>query len=339
MSSIIDKKFIGLISGRLRNVTYKNSGSVLASFSHSCERANSHKKRGHFLLYKGVTFFRCFNCGESMSLSQYIKSEDPVLFREYALENFKEGVWDSKPQEPIPLKNLEESEPVPNVINHMTGLLCYDSLKSTNPALKYVVDRMIPTDRYSDLYLAPKFYEWAGRIDPVFKKFTRESPRLVLPYHDRGGNLLGFTCRAFGKELPKYIHLRLDKDKEFIYGANRVDTSSPIIVLEGQLDSLFLDNAVGVGRASYDSAFLSENKTMTIIVPDNDWRRNIHVCNQLKRAILCGQSVSILPDYWKKDINDIIRSGINKSQLMEYIISHKKSGPAAELELALERKC
>lgn len=337
-STIIDKKYVGFVSSRLKNITYKNTGSVLASFTHSCERPESRKTRGHFLNHNGSVFFKCFNCSESLPLSKFLQDIDPSLYREYCLENFKEGVWESKKEYKPTLSTPVKSESKA-IYNHFTDLISYSSLPIGNPALKYISNRQIPEARYKDLYLVPKFFKWASKIDPVFKTFKIDSPRLIIPCFDSTKKLLGFTCRAFGKEMPKYIHLRIDKEQEFIYGQHRIDINKTLLVVEGQLDSLFLDNCLAIGRADYKSDFLETHKAKVVIIPDNDFRRNLHVCNQLKKAITSGFTVCLLPDSWKKDINDIVRSGITANEIEQYVFKNKKSGAAALLELALEKRC
>lgn len=337
-STIIDKKFIGLVSGRLKNLVYKNTASVVASFTHSCERPESRKRRGHFLSYPDGVFMRCFNCGESLPLSKFLQDQDPTLYKEYCLENFKEGVWESKEEyRPVLVEPVVE-KPKP-VIDYFHNLISYRDLPDDHPAMNYIIDRQIPEKRYKELYIVPKFHKWASKIDPIFEKFKTDHPRLVLPYYDINKNLLGFTCRAYGKEQPKYIHLRTDDTREFIYGQDHVDINKPILAVEGQIDSMFLDNCVAIGRASYKSGFLETHKTNLAIIPDNDFRRNIHVCNQIKKAITSGFTVCFLPESWKKDINDIIKSGTTAREIQEYVMSNRKSGAQALLQLALERKC
>ncbi len=121
---------------------------------------------------------------------------------------------------------------------------------------------------------------------------------------------------------------------------DRVDVSKPIIAVEGQIDSLFLDNAVAVGSANYNLDYINGNRDQVIIVPDNDFRRNRQVCEQLKSAVMRGAAVSLLPAHWSKDINDIVkRDKVSKSDLMRQILGNKRRGAEALLELTLERRC
>lgn len=332
---IIDRKYIGFISNRLRNFQHKGNG--LSSFTHDCERKESRKRRGYFLHGKEGIIMKCHNCGVCMSLGNFLKELDPYLAKEYRLECFKEGVYgDNKT---IDLQ--EDVEPKPERVTSLdiSGLISYTNIPETHPAMRYLTRRMIPRDKIHGLYIAPNFHDWAKRFEPVFEKFKTDHPRLVIPYFGLNNQLLGFACRAFGKEEPKYIQLRLDKEKEFLYGIDSVDTTKKFIAIEGQIDSMFLKNCIAVGNANYGAKFLHDHKDNAIIVPDNDFRRNPDVCAQLKRAIDNGFTISLLPEQWPKDINDCVKSGIPAQEIEDYIYNHARSGPAAVLEYTLEKRC
>jgi len=333
--TIIDRKYIGFISNRLRN--FQNKGNGLSSFTHDCERADSRKRRGYFLDGKDGMIMKCHHCGECMGLGRFLKEFDPSLAREYRLECFREGIYGER-------KTIEEviaDEPKEerNQSADFAGLISYKDIPETHPAMRYLLRRQIPTKKIHELYLVPKFYHWAKNFEKVFEKFPVDHPRLVIPYYGEHNELLGFSCRCFGKEEPKYIQLRLDKEKEFLYGLNTVDTTKKFIVLEGQIDSFFLDNAIAVGNANYSAKFLFGHKDNAIIVPDNDFRRNPNVCDQLKKAIDHGFNVCMLPESWKKDVNENIKNGMTKDEMQTYIFNNYKNGAAAVLEYTLEKRC
>ena len=334
----IDKKYASIIAGRLRNVQYKGTSSVVLSFTHSCERAESRKRRGVFLMFKNRVFFKCHNCGAACSLGNFLKEYDAALAAEYRMELFRVGVFRGSSSESELPVSLAEPEPVKPA--SLIGLTSFKEIGVTNPARQYLDRRALPVSAIHKFWLAPKFYSWASQFESVFSKFKEQVPRLILPYYAADQSLIGFSCRAFGKEMPKYIQLRLNKQTEFIYGLDTLDTSKPIIAVEGQIDSLFLPNAIAVGSANYNLDFIHRHKDRVIIVPDNDFRRNPQVCEQLKRAITRGATVSLLPASWHKDINDIIRRDkISAADLMLHILSNQKSGASALLELTLERRC
>jgi DNA primase len=177
------------------------------------------------------------------------------------------------------------------------------------------------------------------QFEEVFEKFPVDHPRLVIPYYNEDKLLIGFVCRAFKNEQPKYIQLRIDKDSEFLYGLDKLDTMKPFIALEGQIDSMFLKNAMAVGNANYGAKFLADHKDNAIIVPDNDFRRNPSVCKQLRKAIESGFKVCMLPSTWKKDVNDIVKSGVSSQEIEDYIFNNVKQGPSALMEFVLEKRC
>ena len=56
---------------------------------------------------------------------------------------------------------------------------------------------------------------------------------LIIPFYDESGKLFAFQGRAFGKEQPKYITIKLDESKQKVYGLERVNFLQPIKVVEG----------------------------------------------------------------------------------------------------------
>ncbi len=334
LSTITDRKYIGFISNRLRN--FRHRGNGLSCFTHDCEKSTSKKRRAYFLegQKSGGMMMKCHHCGECTSFSHFLKSFDPSMYTEYRMECFRENKEVHSPVDEPPKPKVE-----PKKVRDMDGLISYASLRDSHPAVQYLFRRSLPREKIDTLYIAPKFFQWAKQYEESFIKRTDEHPRLVIPYFDKDGSIIGFTCRAYGKQEPKYIQLRLDKDKEFLYGLDKVDVTKRIIVVEGHIDSMFLDNAIAVGNANYGASFLKTHKDNVVIVPDNDFRRNPEVCKQLKRAIDNGFAVCLLPSKWPKDINDGVKDGIPPKEIMDYIQNHTKRGLSALLEFTLEKRC
>lgn len=329
-------KFVNILGSRLRNWTPK--GNNKSCFSHSCERSDSQKRRGWFLPFKEKIFFKCHHCGVSMRFDKFLKDADPTLYGEYRVEMLKEKAGLSSNNQTF-ADILTEETTVDQKPAELSGLISINELAKTHPARLYVERRKIPQDQFDRLYLVKRFYKWASQFKQQFSSVKNDSPRLVIPIFDRSHKLNGFTARAFGLEQPKYIHLKIDSNSDFIFGLDRLDFSKPIIAVEGQIDSLFLNNAIAVGSANYKANFLQQFKDRIIIVPDNDFRRNAQVCQQIRNAIDEGFAVSLMPAQWKKDINEIYKSGISAEEIGQYILSHRKHGVEALLELTLEKKC
>jgi hypothetical protein len=135
------------------------------------------------------------------------------------------------------------------------------------------------------------------------------------------------------------MHLRLDPNCDFIYGTERVDPTKTIYVTEGQIDSLFIENAVAVGGANYESAFMRSIATNCVIIPDSDWKRNRQVGKQLMKAIKLNFKVFFVPDWVEgKDVNDFICNGMTIPELELLIDANTKQGLQAQLQFALLKR-
>jgi hypothetical protein len=265
---------------------------------------------------------------------------DPTLANEYKMELYKERVSSGtilqKPK-PVIEKPILKQEPVDSVLD---GLFSLYQLGEKHPAYKYATKRAIPVEHFKDIYFAPKFFSFAKKYKQSFEKITEDYPRLVFPYFDANGRVYALTARAFGKEEPKYIFVGIDEEATRIYGLNRIDTKKTIFAVEGQIDSLCLDNCIAVGGADYSSHILKSLQSKLIIVPDNDFVRNKQVANSVNKAIELGFTVSLFPENFRyKDINDAVKAGMTKQQLQELILLNAKSGAEAKLELIFRRKC
>ena len=115
------------------------------------------------------------------------------------------------------------------------------------------------------------------------------------------------------------------------YGLDKVDLSRSIYVVEGPIDSMFLDNSIATADANL--SFASEVSDNLVLVNDNE-PRNREIVRQIGDNIKKGFKVVIWPDTLvEKDINDMILSGLTKEQITTIIDEHTYSGLRAEFEL------
>ena len=86
-------------------------------------------------------------------------------------------------------------------------------------------------------------------------------------------------------------------------------------VVEGPIDSLFLDNCIAVAGAD----FTRLEKENTTIIFDNE-RRNVELLKQIEKTIELGYKIVLWPDdLQEKDINDMIISGKTKDEIQTII--------------------
>ena len=173
---------------------------------------------------------------------------------DYLLERYKSDA----PATPKPEFKFDFKPKIKLENDYISLLTSISDLEDEHPVRKYVDNRMIPEKYFDKLFLCHKFYEWAHKISP-----RKYNPRLVIPFYDTDGKVFAYQGRAFGNETPKYVTIKLDEDKDKIYGLERVNFAQHIYVVEGPIDSLFIDNCIAAGGAdlTLDSKYNPEQVT------------------------------------------------------------------------------
>ena len=144
--------------------------------------------------------------------------------------------------------------------------------------------------------------------------------------------MFAFQGRAFGNEQPKYITIKLE-ERDKIFGLDRVDKREHVYVVEGPLDSLFLDNCIAVAGA--DVPLMDCDFT---VIFDNE-PRNRELLKQIDKEIKKGHRVVLWPDQMNlKDINDMIIHGYTKLEIQKIIKDNTFIGAGAQLRFAEWRK-
>ena len=339
MSTYIDIKYLNLLSTRLPK--FKRKSEYLFNFRcpHCGDSQKSQTKaRGFVYQKKNDMFFKCHNCGVGQTLGNLIKFVDPSMHKEYIFERFKEGKVVAKKEEPefdfTPSRLLKSKEkPFAEFTRYdraLRQLRRFDELVQTHPAKQFVFDRQIPKEHFDKFFLATKFYEFCNEIQPgKFPDLKHDHPRVVIPFYDRSGKFFAFQGRAFGKEQPKYITIKFDETKQKIYGLDRIDLNKPVMITEGPIDSLFLDNAIAMAGADADGGITIQHQQCTMIF-DNE-PRNEHIVNRMISAVDKNFNVCIWPESVRegKDINDLIISGKSAGQVQTLIYNNTHSGLTA----------
>ncbi|NBV40548.1 hypothetical protein EBR77_01775, partial [bacterium] len=93
----------------------------------------------------------------------------------------------------------------------------------------------------------------------------------------------------------RYVTVRTNESKtKLIYGIDKLKSSERILLVEGPLDSLFLNNCLASGDANLLSAAKEVHGDVTLVF-DNE-PRNKEICKMIERAIHFNQPVVIWPD-------------------------------------------
>ena len=274
------------------------------------------KARGYFYRKKNDYFYRCHNCGKGTTFGKLLEYIDVQMYKEYIMERYKgDAPKTEAPEFNFAAPKFKKIDP------KLENLTPINKLNGGHPARQFVESRQLPEEFYSDLYLCPKFFEWS-KIQS-----QQEHPRLVIPFRDESGEVFAAQGRAFGKESPKYLTIKF-QDKPKIFGLDRVDFAKRYYVVEGPLDSMFLDNCLAVAGA--DFRYLPPGDTT--IVLDNE-PRSREIIKQMERLIHQEHELVIWPDtITQKDINDMVLAGVKDIQ--QLINNNTFSGLEAKMKLA-----
>ena len=335
--SYIDLDYISKIQPRLQQ--FKKKRDYLFNFRCPvCGDSKKSKTKARAYLYrvKVDMFFKCHNCGASHNLANLIKIVDRNLYDQYLLEKYK----GNKPSVELDLFKKFKNETKKKLKSSpLQKLIPFSEISINHPARQYLRDRKIPEEYFSKLFLCDKFQEYVNTIRPgTFVKLNKEyeHPRLIIPFYDVDNEVFAIQGRAFGKEQPKYITIKLQENKQKIYGLERVNFHKRLHIVEGPLDSLFIDNCIA--SAGADLILPVETKDV-VFVFDNE-SRNKQIIDRMYKIIDNGYMIVIWPDNVKeKDINEMIIKGKTKQQIQKNIFDNTYSGLSALTNLNTYKRC
>ena len=333
MVDFTELKYAQMLSGRLENFRIRNTNPYKINFRcpvcGDSQKSRS-KSRGWLLESKNAFHYYCHNCGASQGFSFFLKSIDQLLYNDYVAEKFmaNTSIKDSEPD----ANQFKTEVPKFNKTNPLSKIKKVSQLKYDHPIKKYIEKRKIPTKHHYRLYFAKKFKTWINEIIPnKFENVGKDEPRLVIPFLDQNGNCFGVSARGFDPKGIRYITIMFD-ERPKIFGLDKVDFSQPYYIVEGAIDSFFLENAIAMNGAEGNGNAAGDN---AIYVFDAE-PRNKEIHKRMEKVIKAGYKVCIWPtDVPGKDINEIYLAGLDPEKLIE---DNTYQGLQAELKLSAWRK-
>ena len=287
----VDSKYIGLVSSRLQK--FKRVKSDLYNFRCPIcgdSQKNKNKTRGYLYPVKNNTNFKCHNCGVNVSFNNFLKQVDPVVYKQYTFEKFKEGHTGKSFTVEEPKFKFEAPKFKPKL----------DLPKaSENPdAKEYLVKRKLNPDKF---YYTDSFKSWTNSIKNVFDDTTKDEPRIIIPLFYQN-TLVGVQGRALNSNKIKYITIMFEDDAPKIYGLDEVQKTQTTYITEGPFDSTFIPNSIAMCGADGDVAKWGISDRVWIY--DNE-PRNAEIIERLSKTVDSGEKVVIWPSYIEqKDINE-----------------------------------
>ena len=315
----IDHKFVNLLSNRLDR--FKRSSPTLYNFRCPIcgdSQKNKHKTRGYIFEKQNKLIFHCHNCNASMIFGKFLEWIDPQLFKEYKTEKYLE----KQVQQPAKPDITKIERPRYLKGSPLRSLKKISQLPHDHPAKLYVVHRRIPPKVQYKLFYCPRFKQWVNSFIP--EKFSTEGgdePRLILPFLDKEGECFGFQGRSFKKDGIRYITIILDDSKPKIFGLDTVDFTKTFYIVEGPIDSLFLDNAVAMAGADLGiDKICGQDLALQncVYVYDNE-PRNVQIVKKMEQIVNRGYNIVIWPSSIEgvKDINDMVLEGYDPKGMVK----------------------
>ena len=314
---LTDTKYIGLVSSRLPK--FKKVKADLYNFRCPiCGDSQKHKNkaRGYIYAKKADANFKCHNCGASTTFSNFLKTIDPTLQKQYIFEKFQtrntgKGSIFEEPK-------LEFKKPV------FRKSIDLPKASEVKIAKQYLDNRKLDPTKF---YYTDKFKEWTNTQKQTFDYIGKDEPRIIIPMYDSAKKLIGFQGRSLIPNSIKYITIMIDEDAPKIYGLDQVNQEKPIYITEGPFDASLVENSVAMCGADVDIGSFCWSDY--IYVYDNE-PRSREITTRIRKTIDGGDKVVIWPtSIEEKDVNDMILGG---HDVMGMLKSNTYSGLKAKIK-------
>lgn len=313
--SYIDSKYIGLVSVRLEK--FKKVKDNLYTFR--CpycgdSQRNKNKTRGYIYQLKNDHNFKCHNCGISRSFTNFLKDQDTGLYDQYVMERYKSGLTGKNTNTAEPKFSFEK----PTFSKKVFDLPTIKELNKEHPAREYLEKRKIPEKFLGELYFCENFKEWTNTQKYTFEKIVKDEPRIIIPLINKG-EIFGFQGRSLNKNSKvKYITIILDDKHPKIYGLDKIDWNKTVYIVEGPIDSMFLENSIAMVGADIDKMFFISNYDVEFVMIYDNEKRNKQIIERMEKSIDLKFPIVIWPnDLKEKDINDMILAGVNPMEIIK----------------------
>lgn len=322
MSVYIERKYLGLVQYRLDHFKQKK----VDLYNFRCpycldSKKNKNKARGYVYARANQYFYRCHNCGASTTFAHFLKDLDPQAYKEYVLETYREGAT----KRATPDKEPEHQELKGNAFEQFkekAKISCATTvyrLPENHYARTYIQNRRIPEKFWKEIWYTENFREFMNTNFPDHGKEDDEIPaddRIVLFYTNREESITHVAGRALSDTKLRYITLKVADVDNKVFGIHRLDFQLPAVVVEGQFDSFFLDNAVATGDASLSRVVDDYPDVKWTIAYDNE-PRNREIVHHMEKVIDRGYRVVVYPStVEQKDINDMVLAGLDVNKLI-----------------------
>ena len=305
----------------LRN--FKKQGNVWNFSCPICGDSKKNKRKARGYIYKKIDKYNmtCKNCDAGMSLNNFIKLIAPELYHHFIFNKFKRKEDDFNSF----LNNKTNAKEKKSPEYQFPFLIPFFESKE---ALSYVEERKIPRTRLkevfflSDLNLLIKEFEHLG-----YTPLPYTSPRLVFVVRNDLNEQTGFITRALNpKDTLRYYNIKIKENNSLLYGTPFLNHQKPVWIVEGIIDSLFLENSIAACSSSFQHAFeyCQKKNLLFTCVYDNE-RYNPQLIKIMNNTINMGYSVVVFSSFpfLGKDLNEMTLLNQWNSKTLETLLTQR----------------
>lgn len=358
MSQLIDLTYVGMLASRLERFKTVSS-TVWNCKCPFCPGSISNPRKLTFYIYckQGDVVLYCHACQTPYNMKRFLWQFDENMAREYSKECYLENKGKktyirqkttrktfldvSLPSLPKVEKNsLDASNPDYRSILKGTPFVSLLDLPEDHITKQYLRSRLIPESSFGLLAYVPKMSD-IFKAYPDYVNLEKSSEeRLVVPFVNKSGEIIGATCRALNKNAQRYVEIKFKPDAKMLFGMERVNKNKKVFIFEGAFDSLLIPNAIAInGLAVGKLAEIDIPMENIVLVVDNQCRHNA-VVNSIDKFINAGYTVCLMPSKFKgKDLNDmLIKKELDINNACDIILANCYQGLQAKLFFTKWRK-
>ncbi|MEK7673754.1 MAG: DNA primase [Patescibacteria group bacterium] len=316
------------------------------------------EKTPSFFVSPEKQIFKCFGCNEWGSVIDFFMKMENVDFKE-ALRTLAERAG-------IEIKEfsgaIAKERNIILEMNRVALRFFRNQLKENKSALEYLINRGLSKDMidYFELGYAPtqnelrdylfalgyslRDMQFAGLL--TYGKEDRFQQRIVYPFVDHYGKIIGFTGRIYPdkNDVAKYLNTpetQLFKKSQFLYGLYyaipHIKSEKQVIVVEGQMDFLAcwqngIKNVVAISGIAFTDEQLKILKRYTkkiVFALDEDEAGLIATLKSTPLALKSGFEIEKLIFSHGKDLDEFLSSikdvseyKLKTSSLIEYLFDY-----------------
>lgn len=291
----------------------------------------------------GELLVGCFNCGYHSNFISFCKDYFPDVFKELMFQKYNKDNKDNietKLPENIgkSFQNLPEKSNIEIQVKKYCQ--CISELPDNHPIVKYIQKRKIPKEYYCYFWFTKEWQQLVHSIQNESYKNPKPENRLVMIIKDFDNRWTAIQGRSLeNNPRNKYITIKEHDQANKIFGLDKVDTNKPVFLVEGIVDSLFIDNSIAITGGSMNFDDIPIPKENRIWVWDNESRAE-HTIERIEKAINANEKIVLFDNNWaSKDINDlIVKENITIEEVNNYLKNNIINGLLAQLKFKQWRK-